>query len=279
VVVTIVWLLIGVGTGQAIGNGIAVLIIACPCALGLATPTALMVGIGRGGQLGILVKGQDALEASGVIDTVVLDKTGTVTTGEMAMTDFVIAAGENEDAVLRRVGALEAASEHSIAKAISVAVAGRVPRIPRVTGFRALPGLGAEGVVDGTPVLIGSPRLLEEAGIALSLQLRSSVERFGREGSTAVVAVVAGHPVAVFAVTDEVKASAAPAIAALKALGLRTILLSGDAERVATAVGRSSSACRRPAAAWQWWAMASTTPRRWRPRTSVWPWCGAATSP
>ena len=237
VVVTVIWLLIGVGTGQAIGNGIAVLIIACPCALGLATPTALMVGIGRGGQLGILVKGQDALEASGVIDTVVLDKTGTVTTGEMAMTDFVIAAGENEDAVLRLVGAVEAASEHSIARAISTATAARVSRIPRVTGFRALPGLGAEGVVDGRPVLIGSPRLVREAGIVLSLHLASAVERFGREGSTAVVAVVAGDPVAVFAVTDEVKPSAAPAIAALKALGLRTILLSGDAERVATAVG------------------------------------------
>ena len=237
VVVTVIWLLIGVGTGQAIGNGLAVLIIACPCALGLATPTALMVGIGRGGQLGILVKGQDALEASGVIDTVVLDKTGTVTTGEMAMTDFVIAAGENEDAVLRLVGAVEAASEHSIARAISTATAARVSRIPRVTGFRALPGLGAEGVVDGRPVLIGSPRLVREAGIVLSLHLASAVERFGREGSTAVVAVVAGDPVAVFAVTDEVKPSAAPAIAALKALGLRTILLSGDAERVATAVG------------------------------------------
>jgi Cu+-exporting ATPase len=237
VVVTVIWLLVGVGTGQAIGNGIAVLIIACPCALGLATPTALMVGIGRGGQLGILVKGQDALEASGVIDTVVLDKTGTVTTGEMAMTDFVIAAGENEDAVLRLVGAVEAASEHSIARAISTATAARVSRIPRVTGFRALPGLGAEGVVDGRPVLIGSPRLVREAGIVLSLHLASAVERFGREGSTAVVAVVAGDPVAVFAVTDEVKPSAAPAIAALKALGLRTILLSGDAERVATAVG------------------------------------------
>ena len=237
VVVTVIWLLVGVGTGQAIGNGIAVLIIACPCALGLATPTALMVGIGRGGQLGILVKGQDALEASGVIDTVVLDKTGTVTTGEMAMTDFVIAAGENEDAVLRLVGAVEAASEHSIARAISTATAARVSRIPRVTGFRALPGLGAEGVVDGRPVLIGSPRLVREAGIVLSLHLASAVERFGREGSTAGVAVVAGDPVAVFAVTDEVKPSAAPAIAALKALGLRTILLSGDAERVATAVG------------------------------------------
>ncbi|MEJ1230760.1 MAG: HAD-IC family P-type ATPase [Galbitalea sp.] len=130
VVVTAIWLLVGVSPGQAIGNGIAVLIIACPCALGLATPTALMVGVGRGGQLGILVKGQDALEASGVIDTLVLDKTGTVTTGEMTMTDFVIADGESEDAVLRGAGALEAASEHSIARAIHVAVTARVSANP-----------------------------------------------------------------------------------------------------------------------------------------------------
>jgi Cu+-exporting ATPase len=237
VVVTLVWLLVGVATGQAIGNGIAVLIIACPCALGLATPTALMVGIGRGGQLGILVKGQDALEASGIIDTVVLDKTGTVTTGEMTMTDFVIAHDENEDAVLRLVGALEAASEHSIAAAIAGAVAARVPRIPRVSEFRALPGLGAEGIVDSQTVLVGSPRLVAEAGHLLDADLGDAVDRFERDGSTAVVAVVAGKPAAVFAITDTVKPSAAIAVAALKRLGLRTVLLSGDAERVAAAVG------------------------------------------
>jgi Cu+-exporting ATPase len=237
VVVTIVWLLVGVQPGQAIGNGIAVLIIACPCALGLATPTALMVGIGRGGQLGILVKGQDALEASGVIDTVVLDKTGTVTTGEMTVTEVVIAEGEREDAVLRFAGAIEAASEHSIARAISAEVSARVARVPRAREFRALPGLGAEGTVDGKAVLIGSPRLVEDAGHALSLQLRASVERIGREGSTAVVMVVDDLPVAVFAVTDRVKPSAGPAVAALRGLGLRTILLSGDGERVASAVG------------------------------------------
>jgi Cu+-exporting ATPase len=237
VVVAVVWLLIGVGTGQAIGNGIAVLIIACPCALGLATPTALMVGIGRGGQLGILVKGQDALEASGVIDTVVLDKTGTVTTGAMTMTGCVIAAGVSEDAVLRQVGAVEAASEHSIAAAICTAVEARVPRIPRVAEFRALPGLGAQGVVDGAPVLVGSPRLVADAGYPIDQELEDAVARFEREGSTAVVAAVSERVVAVFAVSDVVKPSADVAVAALRKLGLRTILLSGDAERVANAVG------------------------------------------
>ncbi len=237
VIVTVIWLLIGVAPGQAIGNGIAVLIIACPCALGLATPTALMVGIGRGGQLGILVKGQDALEASGVIDTVVLDKTGTVTTGEMTMTQFLVAEGESQDAVLRLVGSVEAASEHSIGAAIHSGIAGLVPRIPAVSDFRALPGLGAEGVVDAHRVTVGSPRMVSEAGHELDAEFAAAVDRFESSGSTAVVAVVDARVVAVVAVADTVKPSATAAVAALRQLGLRTILLTGDAERVAAAVG------------------------------------------
>jgi Cu+-exporting ATPase len=235
-VVTVAWLLVGVGPGQAIGNGIAVLIIACPCALGLATPTALMVGIGRGGQLGILVKGQDALEASGVIDTVVLDKTGTVTTGLMALTDYVVLDGEGEDRVLRVVAAVEGGSEHSIGAAIHTELAGRFSRLAPLTEFRALPGLGARGIVEGREVVVASPRHARENYPALEPQLADAIDRFESTGSTAVLAAVDGIPVAVFAVTDVIKPSAQAAIAELKKLGLRTVLLTGDAQCVADAV-------------------------------------------
>jgi P-type Cu+ transporter len=236
VVVAVIWFLVGVGPGQAIGNGIAVLIIACPCALGLATPTALMVGIGRGGQLGILVKGQDALEASGVIDTVVLDKTGTITTGLMALTDYVVLAGENEDGVLRQVAAVESGSEHSIGAAVHAELGGRFSRLPVVTEFHALPGLGARGIVHGREVVVASPRHVRDGGATIPLQLEDAIDRFESAGSTAVVAVLDGMPVAVLAVTDVIKPSAQAAIAELKKLGLRTVLLTGDAQRVADAV-------------------------------------------
>jgi Cu+-exporting ATPase len=236
VVVTVTWFLVGVGPGQAIGNGIAVLIIACPCALGLATPTALMVGIGRAGQLGILVKGQDALEASGVIDTVVLDKTGTITTGLMALSDFVVFAGHDEDGVLQDVAAVEGNSEHSIGAAIHAELAPRFSRLPAVSDFRALPGLGAHGVVDGHEVVIASPRNLVDSMGGIGADIQEAIDRFETAGSTAVIAAIDGTPVAVFAVTDVIKPSAEPAVAALKKLGLRTVLLTGDAQRVADAV-------------------------------------------
>jgi Cu+-exporting ATPase len=236
VVVTVIWFIVGVAPGQAIGNGIAVLIIACPCALGLATPTALMVGIGRGGQLGILVKGQDALEASGVIDTVVLDKTGTITTGLMALTDYVILERADEDRVLRDVAALEGGSEHSIGAAIHLELSGRFTRLPEVTNFHALPGLGARGIVDSCEVTVASPRHVRDEGYWMDAQLSVAVDRFETAGSTAVVAVINRKAVAVLAVTDVIKPSAQPAVAELKKLGLRTILLTGDAQRVADAV-------------------------------------------
>jgi Cu+-exporting ATPase len=236
VVVTVIWFMVGVAPGQAIGNGIAVLIIACPCALGLATPTALMVGIGRGGQLGILVKGQDALEASGVIDTVVLDKTGTITTGLMSLTDFVILNPEDEDRVLRDVAALEHGSEHSIGAAIHSELAGRFTRLPEVTNFRSLPGLGASGMVDDREVIVASPRHVRGEGYWMDAELVAAVDRFETAGSTAVVAVIDRKAVAALAVTDVIKPSAQVAVAELKKLGLRTILLTGDAQRVADAV-------------------------------------------
>jgi Cu+-exporting ATPase len=213
-----------------------VLIIACPCALGLATPTALMVGIGRGGQLGILVKGQDALEASGAIDTVVLDKTGTITTGLMALTDYVVLDGKHEDRVLRDVAAVESGSEHSIGAAIHTELASRFSRLAPMTQFRALPGLGARGIVDGREVVVASPRHARETYAALDPALADAIDRFESAGSTAVVAAVDGIPVGVFAVTDVIKPSAYAAVAELKKLGLRTVLVTGDAQRVADAV-------------------------------------------
>lgn len=232
-IVTVIWLLVGAAPGHAIGNGIAVLIIACPCALGLATPTALMVGIGRGGQLGILIKGHDALEASGIIDTVVLDKTGTLTTGIMSVTSALPQGGIDPETMWRLAGALEAASEHSIARAIVVAAESQVPIPARVEQFLALPGLGASGSVDGTRVVIGNRRLFGEHGIPFESAV---IDRLEATGNTVVLLAVDGRLSGVFAVADTIKVSAAPTVALLKKLGLRTILLTGDSHRVAGAV-------------------------------------------
>jgi Cu+-exporting ATPase len=237
--VTVVWFLVGADSNTAVGNGIAVLIIACPCALGLATPTALMVGIGRGGQLGILVKGQDALEASGVIDTVVLDKTGTVTTGEMRLSDVVTVAGLTREEVLVLAGGLEAASEHAIATAITDTAWNETTPRPRVTGFTALPGLGARGTVEGHSVLIGNLRLFGDERIAVDGRVEQHAARLEREGKTVVLLGVDGVAVAVLALTDTIKPSAAAAVAGLKDLGLRTVLLTGDTDLAAQLVGEA----------------------------------------
>ncbi|UAJ81737.1 copper-translocating P-type ATPase (plasmid) [Leifsonia sp. ZF2019] len=230
------WLVGGATFNTAITNGVAVLIIACPCALGLATPTALMVGVGRGSQLGILIKGPDALEASGAIDTVVLDKTGTVTEGRMRVVAVEVFERDELDAV-RIAAALEAASEHPIARAVVDHACTLVADLPDVSGFTARAGLGAEGVVGGEAALIGSPRLVEESGIALPPALTAAVDRHAAAAHTPVVLAVGGSAVAVLAVEDTVRASAAPAVAELRRLGLRTVLLSGDTPAVAEPVG------------------------------------------
>ncbi len=236
VLVTIGWLLSGAPIGAAIGIGIAVLIIACPCALGLATPTALMVGVGRGGQLGILVKGQDALEASGRIDTVVLDKTGTLTTGAFTVVQVHPLPGTTADQLLAVAGALEAGSEHAIGRAVTAAAAAAGPLAP-VMDFEALAGLGAVGTVDGRRVLSGGRRLLEQQQIALPAGLAHAVKQSGAEGRTQVLVAVDGTAVGLLGLTDEIKPSARDAVQRLKAMGLRTVLLSGDNARAATAVG------------------------------------------
>ncbi|MEV6979772.1 heavy metal translocating P-type ATPase [Sphaerisporangium sp. NPDC051017] len=226
------------GATAAFTAAVAVLIIACPCALGLATPTALMVGTGRGAQLGILIKGPEVLESTRRVDTVVLDKTGTVTAGQMTLVDVVPAPGEDRDEVLRLAGALEAASEHPIARAVTDAAG---EGLPGVTGFAALEGLGVRGVVEGRSLLAGRPELLAEHGQSLPAALEAAVAGARARGETAVAVGWEGRARAVLAVADVVKPTSAEAVARLKELGLRPVLLTGDhravAETVAASVG------------------------------------------
>ncbi len=235
------WLAGGASPAFAFTAAVAVLIIACPCALGLATPTALLVGTGRGAQLGILIKGAEVLESTRRIDTVVLDKTGTVTTGKMSLTSVTTAAGEDEDAVLRIVGAAESASEHPIAQAIARGAGDRLGRLPAVESFASREGLGIEAIVDGHAVLVGRPSLLREWSLTVPPELDDARRTAEAKGQTAVLAAWDGEVRAVLAVADTVKATSAEAIAGLKSLGLRPVLLTGDnrptAESVAATVG------------------------------------------
>jgi P-type Cu+ transporter len=233
------WLLAGAAAEQAFSAGLAVLIIACPCALGLATPAALVAACGRGAQLGIFVKGYQALESSGLIDTVVFDKTGTVTSGRMAVTALLAAPGTEQAELLRYAGAVEHASEHPIAAAISAAASaqdeGSGP-LPVADGFQALPGLGARGVVDGHQIVVGRERLLRERGIAIPPGLASQWARWERAGQTPVLVCWDGQLRGALAVTDTVKPSARAAVAELRDLGLHPVLLTGDNEATARAV-------------------------------------------
>jgi Cu+-exporting ATPase len=226
------------GTGAPIAAGftaaVAVLIIACPCALGLATPTALLVGTGRGAQLGILIKGPEVLESTRRVDTVVLDKTGTVTTGQMALHDVI--TNDSGERALRLAGALEYASEHPIAKAIATAAADRVGDLPPVTEFSNLEGLGVSGVVDGTTVLVGRPQLLADRGHEMPDTLAAAVDLAHAEGKTAVAAGWDGAVHAVLVVADTVKPTSAQAVRQLRTLGLTPVLLTGDNTAAAQAV-------------------------------------------
>jgi Cu+-exporting ATPase len=220
------WLVAGAGTGVAITAAVAVLIIACPCALGLATPTALLVGTGRGAQLGILIKGPEVLESTRRVDTAVLDKTGTVTTGRMAVVDTLPAAGVTAARLLRYAAAVEHASEHPVARAV-VTAAGAAG-LPPVTGFENLPGLGAKGIVDGREVLVGRPSLVAGHGVA--------VPALDLAGRTPVVVAVDGRYAGTLGVADAVKPGAAAAVARLRELGLTPVLLTGDTAATARAV-------------------------------------------
>ncbi len=234
------WLANGAGATFAFTAAVAVLIIACPCALGLATPTALMVGTGRGAQLGLLIKGPQVLESTRRVDTIVLDKTGTITTGTMSLVDVITADGVDRDEALHLVGSIEHASEHPIARAIADAAA-KHARLGTVDSFRNRHGLGVEGMVDGHAVIVGRPALLQEWGLELTDDLCAALERAQEKGKTAIAAAWDGSARAVLVVADTVKPTSAAAIAELKRLGLRPVLLTGDnadtASTVAAEVG------------------------------------------
>nr|WP_245643001.1 heavy metal translocating P-type ATPase [Piscicoccus intestinalis] len=243
------WLGSGAGAGAAFTAAVAVLIIACPCALGLATPTALLVGTGRGAQLGVLIKGPEVLESTRQVDTIVLDKTGTVTTGRMGVRDVVVADGEDAADVLRVAGALEDFSEHPIAKAIADAARERHGELPRVEGFENIAGRGVQGVVHagssgsdsgadeaGRATVVGRPALLADWSAPLTPELESVMAAAADRGETAIAVAWDGAARGIITVADEVKDSSAQAVSQLRGLGLTPVLLTGDNERVARTV-------------------------------------------
>ncbi len=236
VVTLVVWLLLGWPASAAVTAAVAVLIIACPCALGLATPTALLVGTGRGAQLGILIRGPEVLESTREVDTIVLDKTGTVTTGRMTLvgvlTDAAPSAPDRAE-VLRLAGALEAASEHPIAQAIARAAEDELGALPAVESFSSSAGIGVSGVVDGHAVIVGREPLLTEWAIHLTPGLVAAKERAEADGSSTVLVAWDGEARGVLAVADQVKPTSREAVAQLRALGLEPLLLTGDNETVA----------------------------------------------
>jgi Cu+-exporting ATPase len=230
------WLVVTGDVSAAFTAAVSVLIIACPCALGLATPTALMVGTGRGAQLGILIKGPEILEQTRRITTIVLDKTGTVTEGRMWVADDVPGAGVERETLLRLAGAAEAASEHPIAQAIAAHAREAVGPLPEVDRFTSHAGLGVEAVIEGRAVFVGRPAMLADRAIELDEELE---RRFAEEewsGLTVVAAAIDGKAAGMFVVADRVKATSATAIAELRGLGLEPVLLTGDNERAARAV-------------------------------------------
>ncbi|WP_206508859.1 copper-translocating P-type ATPase [Rhodococcus sp. BGS-1C] len=226
------WLGTGGSVAAAFTAAVAVLIIACPCALGLATPTALMVGTGRAAQLGIIIKGPEILESTKRIDTVVLDKTGTVTTGEMTLLNVVVADGENADDVLTVAGALEAGSEHPIAEAIT-ASAREKGVLPDVEEFANAAGLGVTGTVDGRGVVLGRASLLADWSLTLPPKLEQAMSEAEHDGRTAVAVGWDGRARGVLVVADAVKPTSKQAVAELRALGLTPVLLTGDNEAAA----------------------------------------------
>ncbi|MBM4725087.1 heavy metal translocating P-type ATPase [Rhodococcus hoagii] len=229
-----------IGTGNplqmAFTAAVAVLIIACPCALGLATPTALLVGTGRGAQLGVLIKGPEVLETTRGVDTIVLDKTGTVTTGKMTLIDVVTTDGVDRDEALRLVGALENASEHPIAQAVAAGAAEGVGSLPSVEDFVNVEGKGVQGIVDGHAVVAGRESLLADWSQHLPDNLARAKREAEKLGRTAIAAGWDGQARAVFVVADAIKDTSADAVRRFKQLGLNPVLLTGDNETVARTV-------------------------------------------
>ena len=231
------WLLAGSPAGHAVSAALAVLIIACPCALGLATPAALIVASGQGARMGIFIKGYQALESSSAIDTVVLDKTGTVTTGQMTVAAVRTLPGVGRADLLRLAGSVEQASEHAVAAAITALARSESALLVTAYGFEALPGLGARGVVDGREIVVGRSRLFGDRGATVPAELAAWCRAREEDGCTTVLAAWDDAVRGAFAVTDTVKPSAAAAVARMRAMGLRPALLTGDNAATARAVG------------------------------------------
>jgi P-type Cu+ transporter len=232
------WLLFGGTAAAAFTAAVAVVIIACPCALGLATPTALMVGTGRGAQLGILIKGPEILEHTRQVTTIVLDKTGTVTEGRMEVAALVPVDGVPEDELMRLAAGAEDASEHPIARAIADHGRERLGALPAVEHFSNRAGLGVQARVDDQDVLIGRPAFLAEWGIELPAELSAAAIRLEDTGATVVAVASDGRASGLIAVADRIKSTSAEAISDLKRLGLQPVLLTGDNERAAGTVAR-----------------------------------------
>ena len=234
----VVWWVMGDDISQAFTAAVAVLIIACPCALGLATPTALMVGSGRAAQMGIVIKGADVLQGTRRVDTVVFDKTGTVTTGMMQLVDVVCADGVTRSELLSFAGALEHASEHPVAKAIATAARSERGTLQSVTDFENLPGMGTIGLVNGTSVMAGNETLMRRKLVLIPAAMNDALVAARTVGNIGILVAINGTVQGVCVVADRPKANSAAAIAALRDLGLRPILLTGDSRATALAVAK-----------------------------------------
>ena len=232
----VAWFFLGDSTTHAFTAAVAVLIIACPCALGLATPTALMVGSGRAAQMGIVIKGVDVLQSTRRIDTVVFDKTGTITTGVMQLVNIVVARGTERNEVLKFAGALEHASEHPVARAIATAARKELGVLPSVSEFVSSPGMGTSGIVESQKVRVGRESLFSSSLIVVPGDLREALIQARSAGNTAVLVVIDGLVKGVCVVADQPKPTSAQAIAELNKLGLRSVLLTGDNDATAAAI-------------------------------------------
>lgn len=233
----VVWLLLGKTLAFALIIAVSVLVISCPCALGLATPTAIMVGIGKGASEGILIKSGEALEAAQKVDTIVFDKTGTITNGTPSVTDFIVLNDLKEMEALKLVGSIERGSEHSLAEAVMHYVLERGVQLTEVSGFNAVPGQGVSGTINGRRVLFGNRKIMEKEGVDTST-FENKVSQLEDEGKTVVILSVNGTPAALAAIADTTKDSSKEAVLELKKLGLEVYLITGDNKRTASAIGR-----------------------------------------
>ena len=227
------------GFVRAFAAAVSVMIIACPCAMGLAVPTAVMVASGKGAELGILIKGGEALERTHELDVVVLDKTGTVTEGQPAVTQLFATSPFTDTDVLRYAAAVERRSEHPLATAVVAEAEQRTIRVPEVTGFEAIAGRGARGIVDNKTVLIGSGAFMREAGVAASV-LQEMADRYAAEASTPVMVAIDGQPAGVLGIADPIRATSRAAIERLRSMGLEVVLLTGDNRATAEAIAKQA---------------------------------------